>query len=135
MPAKGYVIIGRNASKAAFEAFWGVTLGSNTTYVNSADGMPQINGDEDYTLYNPGGTKLDGRTVAMAASAGETLQRKNGCGVSTKATSWTRLGSTAANPGSGAPADCGKGLYISEFADAAGTGNHIYEFIELHIDK
>ena len=135
IPAKGYVIIGRNASKAAFETFWGITLGSNVTYVNSGDTMPQINGDEHYTLYNAAGTKLDGRTVAMGSSAGEALQRTNGCGSSSKASSWARVASSSANPGSGAPADCGKGLYINEFADALGSGNFIYEFVELHTDK
>ncbi len=135
IPARGYVVVGRNATKAAFETFWGITLGSTVVYVNSGDKMPQINGDEYYTLYNAAGTKLDGRTVAMGASAGETLRRTNGCGASSKATSWTRLASSSANPGSGAPADCGKGLYISEFSDAAGTNNFGYEFVELHIDN
>ena len=135
IPAKGYVIIGRNASKAAFETFWGITLGSNVTYVNSGDTMPQINGDEHYTLYNAAGTILEGRTVAMGSSAGEALQRTNGCGSSSKASSWARIASSSANPGSGAPADCGKGLYINEFADALGSGNFIYEFVELHTDK
>ena len=71
----------------------------------------------------------------MGTAGGETLQRKNGCGASAKATSWNRLAATSANPGSGAPADCGKGLYISEFSDVAGTSNFIYEFVELHIDQ
>ncbi len=133
--AKGYVVIARNATKAAFETFWGVTLGSNVTFINSGDGMPQINGDENFTLYNAAGTKLDGRTVNMATSAGESLKRTNGCGAPAKATSWSRVAAGLANPGSGAPADCAKGLYISEFSDAIGTGNFVYEFIELHTDK
>ncbi|HXG57468.1 MAG TPA: Ig-like domain-containing protein [Thermoanaerobaculia bacterium] len=135
IPSKGYVIVARNASKAQFEAFWGVTLASNVVYINSADGMPQINGDENYTLYNAAGTKIDGRTINMAASAGEAIQRTNGCGSSTKASSWRRVASSSANPGSGAPPDCGRGVYISEFSDALGTGNYIYEFVELRNDQ
>lgn len=135
IPALGYVVIGRNATKAQFEAFWGVTLGSNVIYVNSGDGMPQINGDENYTLHNAAGTKVDGRTINMGSSAGESLKRLNGCGSSSKASSWSRSASSTGSPGSGAPAPCNKGVYISEFSDALGTGNFIYEFVELHSDK
>ena len=52
IPSKGYVIIARNATKTAFQTFWGVTLGANVVYINSADTMPQINGSETYTLKN-----------------------------------------------------------------------------------
>jgi len=135
IPSKGYVIVARNATKAQFETFWGVTLGSNVVFVNSADGMPQINGDENFTLYNAGGTKVDGRTINMAASGGESIRRLNGCGSSTKASSWTRAASSTGNPGSGAPAPCNKGVFISEFSDALGTGNFVYEFVELYNDK
>jgi beta-lactamase superfamily II metal-dependent hydrolase len=135
IPSKGYVIIARNATKAQFESFWRVTLASNVVYVNSGDGMPQINGDENYTLNNASGTKIDGRTINMASSAGESIRRLNGCGSASKASSWTRAASSTGNPGSGAPAPCNKGVYISELSDALGTGNFIYEFLELHNDK
>ena len=131
----GYVVIGRNATKAQFESFWGVALGANVTYINAADAMPQMNGSETYTLYNTGSTKLDGATVAMAGAGGESLRRTNACGNANKASSWSRGSATLATPGSGAPAACGKGLYISEFSDALGTGNFIYEFVELHKDN
>ena len=135
IPSNGYVVVGRNATKAQFESFWGVTLGANVVYVNSGDGMPQINGDENYTLYNAAGTKVDGRTINQPAAAGESIRRLNGCGSSTKASSWVRGASTTGNPGSGAPAPCNKGVYISEFSDALGTGNFVYEFVEFFNDK
>ena len=135
IPSKGYVIIGRNATKAAFESFWGVTLGANVVYINAADAMPQINGSESFTLYNAGGTKVDGGTVSMASAGGESLRRLNGCGNPNTSSSWTRAASSTANPGSGAPAPCNKGVYISEFSDALGTGNFVYEFVELYNDK
>ncbi|HET7435881.1 MAG TPA: Ig-like domain-containing protein [Thermoanaerobaculia bacterium] len=135
IPSKGYVIIGRNATKTAFQSFWGVTLASNVVYINSADTMPQINGSETYTLKNASASILDGATVAMASGALESLRRTNGCAAANLSTSWTRAASSTGNPGSGAPAACGKGVYISEFSDAAGTGNYIYEFIELYNDK
>jgi beta-lactamase superfamily II metal-dependent hydrolase len=135
IPDNGYVIVGRNATKAAFETFWGVTLGSNVVYINANDGMPVINGDETFTLQNAGGTTVDGRTIAMASSAGRSYQRANPCASARKASSWTNVPDSSANPGSGAAAGCGTGVVINEFSDASGTGNFIYEFVELHNDK
>jgi hypothetical protein len=97
--------------------------------------MPVINGSETYDLYNAGGTRVDGRTVAMGASAGSTLQRKDPCLNANKSTSWTTSAASTATPGSGAAAGCAKGVVINEFSDAVGTGNFVYEFIELHNDK
>ena len=133
--SKGYVIIARNATKAAFQTFWGVTLASNVVFINSAGAIPVINGDETFTLKNSAGAIIDGTTVAMATSALQSIRRTNGCGAPGTEGSWTRGVTTTANPGTGAPADCSKGVYISEFSDAAGTGNYIYEFVELHNDK
>lgn len=135
IPSLGYVVIARNATKTQFQTFWGVTLGANVTFLNAADTMPQINGSETYTLLNASSTVLDGATVAMASAGGESLRRANPCSAANQAASWTRAASSTATPGSGAPAGCGKGLYISEFSDALGTGNYIYEFIELAIDQ
>jgi hypothetical protein len=133
--SKGYVIIGRNATKAAFQTFWGVTLAANVVYLNSADTMPQLNGSETYTLQNASSVTLDGPTVAAASSGGESIKRLNGCGAANLAASWSRTASTTGNPGTGAPAACNKGVYISEFSDALGTGNFVYEFVELYNDK
>ncbi|MFP5247929.1 MAG: Ig-like domain-containing protein, partial [Thermoanaerobaculia bacterium] len=134
IPSKGYVIVARNATKAQFESFWGVTLGANVVFINAGDTMPQINGSETYDLRNASNTRVDGLTVAMASAGGESLRRTNGCGSPSKAASWTRAASSTANPGSGAPAPCGKGVFLSEFSDALGTGNYIYEFVELAND-
>lgn len=135
IPSNGYVIVGRNATKAQFETFWGVTLAANVVYLNAADTMPQINGSETYTLRNASATVIDGATVAMAAAGGESLRRTNACAAANLATSWTRAASSTGNPGTGAPAACGKGVYLSEFSDALGTGNFIYEFVELFNDN
>ncbi|HEX8411264.1 MAG TPA: Ig-like domain-containing protein [Thermoanaerobaculia bacterium] len=133
--SNGYVIIGRNATKAQFQTFWGVTLAANVIYINAADTMPQINGSETYDLRNASNVRVDGLTVAMATAGGESLRRLNGCGAPGTASTWTRAASSTANPGTGAPAPCNKGVYISEFSDALGTGNYIYEFVELFNDK
>jgi beta-lactamase superfamily II metal-dependent hydrolase len=134
IPSKGYVIVARNATQAQFEAFWGITLGTNVVYINTADTMPQINGDEKYTLYNAAGSKVDGATVAMDPAAGFDYQRAT-CGVASKASTWTKSSAGAATPGSGGLNGCNKGVFINEFSDAIGTSNYIYEFIELYTDK
>ncbi|MFZ2492739.1 MAG: Ig-like domain-containing protein [Thermoanaerobaculia bacterium] len=135
IPDHGYVVIGRNATKAAFEAFWGVTLQANVVYIDSGDAMPVINGGENFTLYNASGQKVDGRTVSMPSSAGRSFQRLNPCGSASKASSWANVGDASGNPGSGAASGCAKGVIINEFSDATGTGNYVYEFIELHNDR
>ncbi|MHB8998847.1 MAG: Ig-like domain-containing protein [Thermoanaerobaculia bacterium] len=134
IPSSGYVVIARNATKAAFETFWGVTLGTNVVFINAADAMPQINGSESYSIYN-GATRVDGATIAMASSGGESIQRTKPCTGANKAAAWSRLSASSATPGHGAPAPCGKGVFISEFSDALGTGNFVYEFVELHNDR
>lgn len=134
VPDGGYVVIARDATRAAFEAYWGA-LPANVVFVDSAGAMPVINGDEHYTLYDAGGQKVDGRTTSMSSSAGKSVQRKDPCLGATKASSWNVLADTAATPGSGAGAGCAKGMVINEFSDALGTGNFVYEFVELHYDR
>ncbi|MCI0719386.1 MAG: Ig-like domain-containing protein [Acidobacteria bacterium] len=137
IPDNGYIIVARDATKAQFEAFWlgGAPLPSNVVYINSGGAMPVINGDEHYTLYNAAGVKVDGKTITMGASASDSVQRKDPCLAAGKRTSWNVVPASSATPGSGAGAGCGKGVVINEFSDALGTGNFIYEFVELHNDK
>jgi beta-lactamase superfamily II metal-dependent hydrolase len=134
IPSKGYVIIARNATKAAFQTFWGVTLAANVVYINSGDTMPQINGSETYTLANASNTTIDGPTIAQATAASQSIRRTT-CGAAGLTGSWTVGTSTTGNPGTGAVTTCNKGVTISEFSDAVGTGNYIYEFVELFNDK
>jgi beta-lactamase superfamily II metal-dependent hydrolase len=133
IPSKGYVIVARNATKAAFQTFWGVTLGANVVYINSADTMPQINGSETYTLKN-GATTIDGPTVAMDSAAGFDFERAT-CGAVGTLSSWFHRASTSGTPGTGGLTTCNKGVFINEFSDALGTGNFVYEFVELFNDR
>ena len=135
IPDNGYVVIGRNATKTAFEAFWGSALPSNAVYINSGGAFPVINGSENYTLYNAAGVEVDGTTISMASSAGQSIQRKDPCLPANQAASWNVLSSSSASPGSGAGLGCGIGVVINEFSDALGTGNFVYEFVELHYDR
>jgi beta-lactamase superfamily II metal-dependent hydrolase len=132
--SKGYVIIARNATKTAFQTYWGVTLGANVVFINSADTMPQINGSETYTLKNASGVTIEGATVAMDTSGGSDFQRAT-CGAIGTLSSWTKSASTSGSPGTGGLNGCNKGPFINEFSDALGTGNYVYEFIELFNDK
>lgn len=135
IPANGYVVIGRDATKAAFQTFWGVTLGSNVIYLTTAGAFPQINGSENYTLKNASGTVIDGPTISTASGANQDLRRIDPCTGAGITSNWNVGVTTLANPGSGAGAGCAKGVVINEFSDAAGSGNFIYEFVELHNDK
>jgi hypothetical protein len=135
IPANGYVVIARQATKAQFESFWGHTLASNVVFINSNAAFPQINGSETYTLTNASGTTIDGPTIAMASAASKSVQRKDPCNAAGTTASWNVLATTSATPGSGAGAGCAKGVVINEFSDADGTNNFVYEFVELHNDK
>jgi beta-lactamase superfamily II metal-dependent hydrolase len=134
IPSKGYLIIARNATKSAFQTFWGRTLASNVVYINTVDHMPQINGSETYTLKNASGATIEGATVAMDTNAGFDFQRAT-CGAIGTLSSWTHVAAGSATPGTGGLNGCGRGAFINEFSDAIGTGNYIYEFIELYNDK
>ena len=71
----------------------------------------------------------------MTAGGGSSVKRKDPCLSSSASGSWTVTASSTGTPGSGAGAGCAKGVVINEFAGALGTGNYVYEFIELHNDK
>jgi outer membrane protein TolC len=96
--------------------------------------LPQINGSETYTLKNSGGTTIDGPTVAMDTSAGFDFERAT-CGAVGTLSTWFHRATTSATPGTGGLGTCNKGVFINEFSDALGTGNYVYEFIELYNDK
>jgi endonuclease I len=135
IPANGYLVIGRNATKSAFETYWKTTLGTNVVYLSGGNLFPQINGSENFTLYNASGTKIDGKTVSMASGAAQSLQRKDPCSNAGKTASWTIGAASNATPGRGAGAGCASGVKINEISDASGTGNYVYEFVELHADN
>src|SRR3954471_22021514 len=134
IPSKGYLIIARNATKSAFQTFWGRTLAANVVYINSADTMPQINGSETYTLRNSSGTLIEGTTPAMDSAGGFSFQRAT-CGAIGTLSSRSHVTWSSATPGTGGLATCGRGAFISEFSDTLGTGNYVYEFVELFNDK
>lgn len=129
----GYLVVSRAADQTAFEAYWGVTLGTNVTFVNSGNGLPQLNGDELYWLADPGNTILDGPTP-IPMGVGKSISRVATGEPSTLALSWQETSETNATPGSGAILSGTGGLVLTEISDASGTGNYIYEFVEIVYD-
>jgi len=126
------VVIGRDATQAQFENWWGVVFGPDVLYFDAADEFPVINGDETYTIIDDGGAVVDGPTPAI--SVGENFQRIDASLPGTDATAWEISvnpnaeglpGTVAASPPDSA------GLMISEFSDATGTQLFVYEFVEL----
>jgi len=130
----GYVIIARTATKAQFEAFFQLTLGANVTYLTAGSKLG-INGGETYTLSDASGV-VDGPTVAMPASALRNFQRLQPVGAAGDAASWLDqpYALSTSTPGSGHTPAGTNGVYISEFSDVPGTGNYIYEYVELFND-
>ncbi len=134
---KRYLLIGRNSDQEAFEAFWGVTLGPHVQYIRSTNlsggqEFPTINGGEIYTLKNTDDFSVDGPTIAL--QSGQTVQRVNPGDPATQATSWLVTSASEASPGAGAGTTSNAGVAINEFSDALGSGNYIYEFVELYYD-
>jgi hypothetical protein len=68
----------------------------------------------------------------MTSSGGSAYRRAAGQAAGS-AGSWTVMSSDAAVPASG-QSGISHGVYISQFSDAAGSGNFIYEFVELFFD-
>jgi hypothetical protein len=133
-----YLVVGRSATRAQFSTFWGRTLGANVVYVDGADQWPNINGSETYVLKDADGVAVDGPTVAMTSGGGDVLRRRPGF-PALDAASWVSAPATPvsnATPGDGQIAAANPaGVYISEFSDANGSGNFVYEFVELRFDR
>jgi di-heme oxidoreductase (putative peroxidase) len=135
-PHGGYIVVARNADKAAFEAFWGVTLGLNVTFINTHDTLPHVNGFETFRFGN-GGATLDGPTFAVGSDGHQNLQRVDGHAAAGVAGSWQIRSDAKANatPGSGQQASGDDPrIYISEISDAAGSGNFGFEFVEIFVE-
>ncbi len=128
-----YVIVSRDSDQAAFEAHWGVTLGDNVVFVNSGGEMPKINGGETYELLDATGASVEGPT-APAFDDTKVHQRLVPVGPATDPASWAIVSQGEATPGGG-QAESADGVYFSEVADATGTGNFVYEYVELYVSS
>jgi len=128
--AGGRLVVARDCSRDAFEKFWGRALGSEVLFVDSDDQFPSFNGAETVALRDNAGQERDGPTVVL--SVGNGYRRLPGDGPANLASSWA-IGPAA--PGVFAPADgpipAAAGVRITAFADPTGTGNFVYEFVEI----
>ncbi|HSR51145.1 MAG TPA: endonuclease/exonuclease/phosphatase family protein [Acidobacteriota bacterium] len=130
------VVIGRKSSREEFEAFWG-PLPSQAVYFNGhelagGDGFPIINGSERFRLVGRDGQPLSDFLPSDSTPARHTYQRR-----STADPAFDRLPNprSSATPGRYDGQRTGTGtLLVSEFSDAPGSGNWIFEFIELLYD-
>jgi len=137
VPHGGYLIVGRNATKTAFQTFYGKTLDTNVVYINSGSSgppkLPQINGDETYAMFDSQHLTVDGPTIAQPSSAQRTFGRTR-CGTpAAAATSWISNASSAAiaTPGGG-PLNTGLSFVcLSEIADATDTK---MEYVEIFVE-
>lgn len=135
----GVLVVGRAASRAEFEGFWG-QLPAGAVYVNGKDlagepGFPVINGGERYALLDPDGELVDpasGFVPAGATDRGRAYQR-----TSTAAETFTTRTDPRqeASPGrfEGTLAATGRPI-LSEISDAPGQGAFVFEFVEVVYD-
>ena len=127
-----YVIIARNCTRSQFESFWGVQLPDEVVFLNGGNSFPVINGSENYTLVNAVGDTADGPTISM--SSGYSIQRVSPLDPASSPSSWDVVPDSLATPGSGANTANSHKIVINEASDASGSGNYIYEFVELFYD-
>ncbi|MDD2235804.1 MAG: Calx-beta domain-containing protein [Kiritimatiellae bacterium] len=125
-----YLIIGRYASRAEFEAYWGVTLGDDVLYLNAANQLPVIDGGEQFSLLDESSVVLDGPTPLSRDPKRNSIQRLNASVDGDAVTNWSTLGMADATPGVGGVGTAEtSALVITEYSDAA---NFFYEFVELY---
>jgi hypothetical protein len=137
IPSSGYLVVGRNATRAEFESYF-PSMPAGTVYLNSnatgscssAGCFPQINGDETFEIYDASNTKQDGPTIAMSTTH-RAYQRVNPGDPPGVSGSWSVVGESLAHPGQGAGSGSASGVRINEMADAA---DYTKEFIALYYD-
>ncbi|MFT5432134.1 MAG: hypothetical protein ACI9OJ_002832, partial [Myxococcota bacterium] len=127
-PVGTVIVLGRSAERAAFEGFWGA-MPAGAVYINS--GLPSVNGDETFAIEDGGGAVIDGPTISV--SSGNNYQLNTPTGAPGAAGSWTTASATAGNGTPGVATVAPDGIRITEFSDASGTGNFIYEFVEISV--
>lgn len=137
--AGGLLVIGRNATRAQFEAFWG-PLPADVVYLNGTaitggNGFPLINGDEQFRILNASLSAVDPLTgsLPVPAMASDRGYRRDATGA-TAFTEYTAP-NTNADPGefTGTRDQTGR-LILTEMSDATGTGNFNFEFVEMLYD-
>jgi hypothetical protein len=119
------VVIGRDATRREFEAYWGA-LPEDAVYVNQAQSggfeAPIVNGGERWELRDERGVVVDGATPAGRAEAAYRRQ-------SEQRDDWLEFAVTDATPGR-VYADLSAGVWLTEWADA---DEYRMEFVEIAV--
>lgn len=134
VPRNGALVVARKAARAEFEAFWGEPLPAGTSFVDTGDRFPSLNGDETLALEDPSGTVVDGPTIPL--SVGRFYRRIPGTPAGA-AGSWLDGAATPASvvPGGEPPGASGPaGVHIAQYADPPATGQFVFEFVEIRWD-
>lgn len=102
IPPQGFLVIGRNSSKSAFETFWNTTLDNDKViYLNSGgNAVPQLNGDEVFSIRDNNNVIVDpmiDTATAVQLIAGKRLTRLN---FNNQISSWEMKFGGTATPGS-----------------------------------
>lgn len=128
------VVIGRNASSATFQDFWGQSWGDEVVYFEGLDTFPNINGAETYSLLDPDQNLVDGPTPPLELAT--VLSRADASTPGDDDAAW-ELGVSPnfdSTPGVATATGGTVGVpYISEYSDPTGSGNFDYEFVEIHV--
>jgi hypothetical protein len=126
IPANGYLVVGRESDRTAFEAEWG-PLPAGVIYIHSGNKI-LINGTaRPYRLLDAQGNVVDGPTAEVRS--GQSRHRTAGCQNSTNV--WGQRDDEAGDPGRGAPSACGAGVILTELGDGRDFHN---EFVEIYFD-
>jgi len=101
IPSKGFVIVGRNSTQAAFETNWGIVLDAlNVVYLNSGgSAVPQINGDEVFLLQNNLSTAVDPSSGASTLTPITANNRVYRVGRGNTVSDWVLTSNSTATPG------------------------------------
>ncbi len=124
----GFVVVGRDSDRAAFEAEWGV-LDPSVVYLDSGNKVLINSTKRPYRLLDADGQVVDGPTVEIGS--GRSLQRRQGCVGAEEASAWNDVPRASGAPGRAALDACGAGVVISEMTDGEDFKN---EFVEIYFD-
>ncbi len=133
IPANGFLVIAREATKVAFESSHGVTLGPNVVYINGTDlraqGFPLLNGGQSFRVEDGFGIQQDPPLGSIPASfsTDRTYRR-----VRSNSTTLVEESESLRDPGiwGGIRDETGE-VIITEISDSP---DFMTEYIELYYD-
>ena len=134
VPRGGLLLMARDATRDQFQAEWNVVLGGDVVFLNSQagnTGVPVVNGDETWVLADDDGVVVDGPTIRGESGNCYVRLRAEDAG---RESAWDVLIDSDASPGRTQLSAQDRGVFISTWSDASGTGRYIYEYIEIFVN-